>query len=236
MFSKQFPDIGFGMAAASPASARCPEACLGPRGRYRSLGPPERALPRLLRPARARLGDPRRRRLPGQGRARAQPPLRPRQFRGRPALCQRARLPAPARQLVRAAQRRVHRTTRAVVSDRLAQERAADALAARAAARTQTAASSSRVPPSPTCASTATTTRSTRASSAAASRSASRRPSSPRSARLGRALRPPPARLRRRALLHRSCPSGSARRAARRAPPPSSETDVERARSPATTS
>ena len=66
-------------------SGRLPrEAGLGPRGRDpRRRRPPDRGLRRLLRPARARLDHPRAGDCRGQGRARAHPPLRARQLRGR---------------------------------------------------------------------------------------------------------------------------------------------------------
>ena len=75
---------------------------------------------------------------------------------------------------------RVHRTTRAVVAERLTEERE-QMRALPGSCPTPTAASSCVSPRSPTCAWTATTTRSTRGWSAAASRRASRRRRSPRS-------------------------------------------------------
>jgi hypothetical protein len=56
--------------------------------RGRPARPPDRALPRLLWLPRAWLDHPRRRRLRGEGRARARPPLLPRQLRGRAAVRQ----------------------------------------------------------------------------------------------------------------------------------------------------
>ena len=94
VFSKEFSDIAFGMSRClAAAGGVAGQAGLGSRGRDRAAGPPDRAVPGVLRPARAGLGDPRRGRLPGQGRAGAQPPLPARQLRSRPQVRERARLP-----------------------------------------------------------------------------------------------------------------------------------------------
>ena len=108
-----------------PGAARRPagEARLGPRGARSPRGDAHR---RSSSPSAAqlvaRLVDPRRGRLPGQGHARAQPPLPARQLRGR------AGASPPTLdfqdQLDRWCERinaRVHRATRAVVAERLDQ-------------------------------------------------------------------------------------------------------------------
>ena len=92
------------------------------------------------------------------------------ELRAGPEVRQRARLPAPARPLVRAGQRAPHRTTRAVVWTGSPRS-GCDAAAARGC-RTPTAGSSRASRRIPTCASTATTTRSTRGWPASASRCA----------------------------------------------------------------
>jgi transposase len=67
-FSKEFSDIAFGMRRCLARLGALPDKLVWDReGRDRPAGPPERAVPRVLRPTRAGLGDPRRRRPPRSG-------------------------------------------------------------------------------------------------------------------------------------------------------------------------
>ena len=85
VFSKQFADIAWGMSRCLTQLGALPrEAGLGPRGRDRAAqGRPTEPFLAFCGQLSAGLDHPRRRRLPGQGGARALPPLRPRQLRGR---------------------------------------------------------------------------------------------------------------------------------------------------------
>ena len=121
------------------------EAGLGPRGRDPAGGGrPTDAFAGVLRAARRRLGDPRRRRRAGQGRAGALAPVHAHELRAGPAVREPARLPAAARRLVRQGQpagaphdpRRPGRAARRGAR--------ADAAAARAAARQRPAAGGAR--------------------------------------------------------------------------------------------
>ena len=154
------------------------EAGLGPRGRDRTpRRPPDRARsPPSAASSRVgwvilRAGD-----CAGQGRVERLQGFLRRQLRARPALRERARLPGPARRLVRSqVNARVHTTTaRASPIERLAEERELMRAAARGDARHRPALGDARPAGALPALRHATTTRSTRAWSAAASRCASR--------------------------------------------------------------
>ena len=182
VFSKEFPAIAFGMSRCLARLGALPaklvwdrEGAIAPQGH-----PTEQflafcgqlALGWVILDA----GD-----WPGQGRAGAQPPLPARQLRGRPALREPARLPAPTRRMVRSHQRAGapdHARGRRRTPRRRARR---DARAAGADARQRPAVGDARARRSPICVLIATITRWTRAWSAAASRCASRRARSPRS-------------------------------------------------------
>ena len=126
-----------------PCAARraAGEAGLGPRGRDRAGGQPDRALPRLLRPARARL-DRSSTPATARPRARSSAPTASSTATSRPAGASPTRLDFQD-QLDRWCDRinaRKHRSTRAVVCERLAAERERMRAAARARCPTPTGA------------------------------------------------------------------------------------------------
>ena len=117
VFCKQAPDVLWGMGRCLWSLGALPELMVvGPRGLpARRRRAPDRRLCRLLRPAAGRLALLRARRRAGEGLRRAPAGLYGDQLRAGPAVRERARLPAPARRLVREGQRaaRTRRCARA---------------------------------------------------------------------------------------------------------------------------
>jgi transposase len=106
VFSKEAPDLVFGMSRCLARLGALPEKLVWDREGAIHAGrrAPDRRLRPFLRRAQGRLADPGAARSAGQGGARALAPLYAHELRTRPRLRQRARLPAPARRLVRAGQ------------------------------------------------------------------------------------------------------------------------------------
>ena len=124
-----------GWRAALTVSARCPQKLVWDReGAIAPRRPPDRGLPRLLRPARARLGHPRRGRLPGQGRARALHRFLHGNFEAGRRFANPLDFQLQLDGWCDKINARVHRTTRAVVSSAWPRS-GADAPAARLVAR-----------------------------------------------------------------------------------------------------
>ena len=125
VFSKEFADIAWGMSALPARPRRAAgQARLGSRGRDRAAGAPDAGVPRLLRRALARLGDPRRR-ATARPRARSSAATASCTATSRPAGASLTHLDFQD-QLDRWCERinaRVHRSTRAVVAERLHEER-----------------------------------------------------------------------------------------------------------------
>ena len=106
IFSKQAPDILWGLGRCLERIGALPEKLVWDRegAIHAGGGRPTDAFAGVLRAARGRLGDPRRRRRAGQGRAGALAPVHAHQLRARPAVREPAGLPAAARRLVRSRQ------------------------------------------------------------------------------------------------------------------------------------
>ena len=124
IFSKQTPDLLAGIARCLWRLGALPQVLVWDRqaGLHARDGRPTEEFAALLRPAARRLAFLRAGRSAGQGRRRATAGLRRDQLRARPRVRQRARLPRPARRLVRARQARTHKTLRERPVDRLARE------------------------------------------------------------------------------------------------------------------
>ena len=100
IFSKQAPDILWGMGRCLRRLGALPKTAVWDReGAIAPQGRPDRALPRLLRAALARVADPRGPRPRVQGGARALASLHAHELRVRAPVRQPARLPAAVRRL-----------------------------------------------------------------------------------------------------------------------------------------